>query len=260
MKNKMPVLFIGHGSPMNAIEKNKFTETLAALGKRIPKPKAILCVSAHWLTEGSFVTAMETPRTIHDFYGFPKALFEVQYPAPGDVTLADKVCSMISDPKVKPDYKEWGLDHGTWSVLKHMYPDADISVVQLSIDGRKSPEYHFELGKKLRSLREEGVLILGSGNIVHNLRRLNWDQAAPPFDWAIEFDGWVKEKLLSGEKELLVTDSMKTEAGKLSIPTEDHYQPLYYVLGASEDNDRLKFEYEGIDLGSISMRSFSYSV
>jgi len=257
---KMPALFIGHGSPMNALAENNFTKTLSFLGKKIPQPKAILMVSAHWMTDGTFITSMEKPKTIHDFYGFPKALFEIQYPAPGNPKLASEVQKEIPHPKISLDPDEWGLDHGTWSVLRHMYPKADIPVLQLSLNMKESHVYHFRLGADLKKLRERGVLIVGSGNIVHNLQRLNWEEAATPHDWALEFDGWAKEKILKRDFQSLQKDIHKTLAGKLSVPTMDHYYPLHYILGVANSNDEIKFEYEEIQNASISMRAVSVGI
>lgn len=252
----MPSLFIGHGSPMNAIANNTYTQRINALGDSLPKPTTILCISAHWLTEGTFVTHMKQPKTIHDFYGFPQALFDLEYNSPGSPEIANLVKSEITKTNVQLD-EGWGLDHGTWSVLTHMYPKADIPVLQLSIDIMKGPEYHFQLGQELSKLRERGVLILGSGNIVHNLRKISWDEKATPYDWALEFDLWTKEKLLKKDFKALTKDFLKTEAGKLSVPTMDHYYPLLYTIGTAQPSDELKFEFEEMQNGSISMRSIS---
>lgn len=251
---KMPVLFLGHGSPMNAIESNDFTRTLARLGQGLPVPKAIVCISAHWQTRGTWVTHMQNPKTIHDFYGFPQALFDVQYPAPGSPALAEKIQTKIVSPPIHRDDSQWGLDHGTWSVLKHIYPQAQIPIVQLSMDMTQSAEYHFQLGQQLTSWRQQGVLIVGSGNIVHNLRKLSWETNAKPFDWALEFDEWVQTKILDRDFSALVNEPLQTESGRLSIPTPDHYLPLLYTLGAAEKNDSIQFIYEGIQNSSISMR------
>jgi 4,5-DOPA dioxygenase extradiol len=250
----MPVLFIGHGNPMNAIRDTPFTRTLKELGKRLPRPKAVLCVSAHWMTEGTWVTHMGKPKTIHDFYGFPQELFDIKYPAPGDPATANLIIRDSADPAIHPDNEIWGLDHGSWSVLRHMYPEADIPVVQLSLDMTQPSEFHIELGEKLRHLREDGILIVGSGNIVHNLRRASFADDAPPFDWAIEFDVWVKHRLQDGDFRSIVRDARASAAGKLSIPTPDHWYPFLYTLGASDKSDVLRFEYEGIENSSISMR------
>lgn len=259
-KIKMPVLFIGHGSPMNALADNQYTQTLANLGKNIPVPKAILVVSAHWMTEGSWVTEMENPKTIHDFYGFPQKLFEVQYPAPGSPEFAKFIKESVKDPKIHGDTEAWGLDHGTWSVLKHMYPKANIPVLQLSIYMAQPPAYHFKLGQELAKFREQGVLILGSGNLVHNLRSIRWEADAKPYDWAIEFDEWIKAKLESRDFHSVMNKFSDTEAGRLSVPSLDHYYPLHYILGASDAKDELKFEYEEIQNGSISMRCLSFGL
>lgn len=256
--NRMPALFIGHGNPMNALADNPFTQSLHRLGRTIPRPKAVLCISAHWMSEGTWITHQKQPRTIHDFYGFPKALFDVQYPAPGSPEFAELVQSQIPDPKIHLDDELWGIDHGTWSVLKHMYPEADVPVLQLSVYMERPPEYHYELGRKLRALREQGFLILGSGNIVHNLRLMSWEEGAPPLDWAVEFDEWVKDRLLQRDFDSLIHQARATEAGKLSIPSPDHWYPFLYVLGAAEEGDTLKFEYEGIENGSISMRCLRF--
>jgi 4,5-DOPA dioxygenase extradiol len=254
---RMPVLFIGHGNPLNAIRDTRFTRTLAELGKQLPLPKAILCVSAHWMTEGTWVTHMQYPKTIHDFYGFPPELFAVQYPAPGAPATAERICQRSEDPSIQPDDNTWGLDHGTWSVLKHMYPAADVPVLQLSLDIARGPEFHFALGAQLKTLRDEGVLIVGSGNIVHNLRRVNFSDDAPPYDWAIEFDDWVKRRLLDRDYSGIVHDATRFPAGQLSIPTPDHWYPLLHTLGAADSADQLRFEYEGIENASISMRCLS---
>lgn len=256
---KMPLLFIGHGSPMNAIAENSFTKTLNDLGKNLPAPKAILCVSAHWMTQGTWATSMSDPKTIHDFYGFPKQLFDVQYKAKGSPDTASLIQSTLIDPKVRLDAHEWGLDHGTWSVLKHMYPNADIPVLQMSLSIQDPPEYHFKVGEQLKFLRDQGVLIVGSGNMVHNLRRIDWKEDAKPFDWAIEADEWMKKKIESRDFKSLIYNAIDSEAGKLSIPTWDHYYPLLYILGASDKKDQLKFEYEGFQNASISMRALSFS-
>lgn len=256
---KMPVLFLGHGSPMNAIEENDFTKSLKNISSKIPKPKAVLCISAHWLTEAPAVTSMLQPKTIHDFYGFPEALFKVQYPAAGQPELAKKISDNIKDPKIAQDDHEWGLDHGTWSVLRHVYPNADIPVVQLSIAIKNPGDFHLQMGEKLRWLREQGVLIVGSGNIVHNLRQIRWEPEAKAFDWALEFDQWTKEKMLARDFKTLAQKFSDTSAGRLSVPTPDHYYPLLYILGAADKNDEISFEYEGIQNGSISMRCVKFS-
>jgi 4,5-DOPA dioxygenase extradiol len=254
---RTPVYFIGHGSPMNALEQNEFTRSLNGMRKLFPKPKAVLCISAHWMTEGSWVTAMAKPKTIHDFYGFPKELFEVQYPAPGDPELAALICDQISD--VHPESETWGLDHGTWSVVRHIFPDADVPIIQLSLDMERPAEYHFKLGQKLRFLRAEGVLIIGSGNVVHNLRTMNWTTNVDPFEWASEYDAWIREKLLARDFKSLTFNFRDSDSGKLSVPTPEHYYPLLYSIGASDDSDEIEFIFEEIHNASISMRTMSFS-
>ncbi len=255
----MPTIFIGHGSPMNAIQNNAFTKTLITMAANLPQPKAILCISAHWLTEGTWVTGMQQPRTIHDFYGFPPELFDIQYPAPGSPEIASLVQSVVTDPSIQTDQEIWGLDHGTWSVLRHMYPNANVPVLQLSINHTRPFEFHYELGKQLRILREKEILIVGSGNIVHNLRKIKWEQNAEPYDWAVEFDQWVKDEIEKRNFSKLVMDQVtESKNGKLSIPTTEHYIPLLYVLGASNDKDSLHFDYDGIENASISMRSVRF--
>jgi 4,5-DOPA dioxygenase extradiol len=209
------------------------------------------------MTEGTWVTHMRHPETIHDFYGFPQELFDVQYPASGDPETAERILRQSSDPAIYPDDKAWGIDHGAWSVLRHMYPEADIPVLQLSLDVAQPPEFHFALGQKLKQLRSDGVLIVGSGNIVHNLRRFNFSDDAPPFDWAFEFDAWVKDQLQERNYDAIVNEATRSAAGKLSIPTPDHWYPLLYALGASDASDSLRFEHEGIDNASVSMRCLS---
>jgi 4,5-DOPA dioxygenase extradiol len=254
----MPALFIGHGSPMNAIENNAFTQTLTQLGTQLPKPSAIVCISAHWTTKGTFVTSTKNPKMIYDMYGFPEELYQVKYPAAGDENLAKEIQQKIEKPSVQLDNGEWGLDHGTWSVLKFLFPQSDVPVLQMSIDLKQSPEYHFELGKKLKQWRESGVLIIGSGNIVHNLRNISWKENETPFEWAVEFDEWFKQKLIDRDFSALMNDFGKTKSGQLSVPTLEHYLPLHYILGAANPKDELKFEYEGIQNGSISMRAFKF--
>lgn len=255
---KTPVFFIGHGSPMNALEDNSFTRSLKSMRDLCPSPKAVLCISAHWMTEGSWVTAMKEPKTIHDFYGFPPELFEVQYPAPGDPLVASQICDLVELPKLNLDNEMWGIDHGTWSVLRHIFPEAKTPVLQLSLDMQKPPEYHFELGKQLRKLRDKNILVVGSGNVVHNLRVLNWETHSAPFDWAIEYDSWIKEKLVARDFSSLTNDFLKSEAGRMSVPTMEHYYPLLYAIGASEEGDSLEFHFEEIHNASISMRTMSF--
>jgi len=245
---------------MNAIADNAYTRTLTSLGKSllVERPKAILVISAHWMTRGTFVTHMRKPRTIHDFGGFPRELFEVQYPAPGSPETADLVRSLVREPEVGIDDQEWGLDHGTWSVLKHLIPNADIPVLQMSISLFDPPEYHLKIGEQLRDLRSKGVLIIGSGNLVHNLRKIDWDENAQPYDWALEFDQWIADRLEARDIKSIVRDSLTSPAGKLSSPTPDHFLPLYYILGAADAKDELKTEFEQMQNASISMRSLSF--
>lgn len=251
LSNKMPVLFIGHGSPMNAIEDNEFSLAWEQAAREIPQPKGILCISAHWETRGSLVTAMEAPRTIHDFYGFPRPLFEKQYPAPGSPDMVDRVIRLIHQSTVLPD-QSWGLDHGTWSVLCRMYPKADVPVVQLSLDRSQENDQHYQLGRELRQLREDGVLIIGSGNIVHNLRMMVWEDTA--FDWAVEYDAKVKAWIVKGDHEAIIHYEKHGQPAMLSVNSAEHYLPLLYVLGLQEENEAVSFFAEKIWGGSISMR------
>jgi 4,5-DOPA dioxygenase extradiol len=254
---KMPVLFLGHGSPMNAIEENEFVEGFRNIGKSIPRPNAILCVSAHWETRGTFVTAMEQPRTIHDFGGFPKALFEVQYPAPGSPALAGETRSLITSTNVGADHK-WGLDHGAWSVIKHLYPDADVPVVQMSIDYYQTPQYHYDLMKELVSLRRRGVLIIGSGNMVHNLRMVAWDKFDADnfaFDWALEASEKMKRYILNGDHKNLINYRCHGKAFELAIPTPEHYLPLLYAMALKEENEEVKLFNDKAVAGSLTMTS-----
>jgi 4,5-DOPA dioxygenase extradiol len=252
---KMPVLFLGHGSPMNAIEENEFTKTWNELGTSIPKPKAILCISAHWETKGTFVTAMEQPRTIHDFGGFPQALFNVQYPAPGSPEVATEVQKLIRKTELQLDH-EWGLDHGTWSIIKHIYPDADVPVLQLSLDYSKPAQWHYELAKELAALRNKGVLIIGSGNVVHNLRMLQWHNPNATYDWAVEMNEAVKNYIVSGNHEPLIKYDTLGKAAALSIPSPEHYLPLLYTLGLQEEQEKVTVLNDMLQMGAIAMTSF----
>ena len=254
---KMPVLFIGHGSPMNAIEDNEFSQRWQQMGKEIPTPKAVVVISAHWLTKGTLVTAMPNPKTIHDFGGFPQALFDVQYPAPGSPELATEIQKLITNPAVELDH-DWGLDHGTWSVVKHMYPDADIPVLQLSIDYYKPAAYHYELAKQLLSLRKKGVLIIGSGNMVHNLRMVAWDKLNEPeygYDWALEMNDIFKNKISNGFHKELIQYEKLNKAATLAIPHPDHYYPLLYILALQTDSDKVEFFNDKAVGGSLTMTS-----
>jgi 4,5-DOPA dioxygenase extradiol len=252
---KMPVLFVGHGSPMNALVHNEWTRTLKQVADRLPKPEAIVCVSAHWQTRGVKVEALEHPKTIHDFYGFPEELSAIRYPADGDVALAEGIASSLRAFQAETDQK-WGLDHGTWSVLVHMYPEANIPVLQLSLDRGLSERGHWEVGKALRELREKNVLILGSGNIVHNLRLVNWrEQNPPPFPWNIEFDRAIAKALEDRDTDLLVDHARRLpEISRLAVPTNEHYHPLLSTYGASDEEDRISFPFTGYEMASLSMR------
>lgn len=254
--SKMPVLFLGHGSPMNAIEENEFVTGFRSIVKEIPKPNAILCVSAHWETKGTFVTAMQNPPTIHDFGGFPKELFAVQYPAPGSPDLAKQTKSLISKTEVGLDEK-WGLDHGAWSVIKHLYPNADIPVIQMSIDYSQTPQYHYELAQQIKSLREKGVLIIGSGNIVHNLGKVEWRRLNKTFgyDWAIEANDRMKKFILDGNHKELINFRSQGKAFDLAIPTPEHYLPLLYSLAMQEKNEEVKLFNDKAVAGALTMTS-----
>lgn len=251
---KMPVLFLGHGSPMNAIELNEFSSGWRAVGKSLPVPVAILCISAHWETRGTFVTAMEKPRTIHDFGGFPQALFEVQYPAPGSPVLAIETSNLITQTQVGHD-ETWGLDHGAWSVIKHLYPKADIPVIQLSLDYSMTPQQHYDLAKELSALREKGVLIIGSGNIVHNLRTIDWKNQQGGYDWAIEADTKVRELIADNNHKPLIDYDKAGRAFGMAIPTPEHYLPLLYTLALQGKNEEASFFNTKTIMGSISMTS-----
>jgi 4,5-DOPA dioxygenase extradiol len=252
---RMPVLFVGHGSPMNAIENNPYTQSWRELGKKLPKPQAILVISAHWLTRGSLLTAMERPKTIHDFGGFPQTLFDQQYPAPGAPGMAAYTKEIVTHTDLKLDH-DWGLDHGSWSVLLPMFPAADIPVYQLSIDYYKQLSWHYELGKQLAKLREKGVLIIGSGNIVHNLGRINWSGDGKVFDWALEFDAKFK-KWIDGQahRSVINYQQLLGKTADMAHPTNDHLLPLYYILALQQKNENLTYFNDKIDMGSISMRS-----
>lgn len=249
----MPALFIGHGSPMNAIEQNDYTRRWAELGKKLPRPKAILTISAHWLTRDTRVTAMERPKTIHDFGGFPQALFDAQYPAPGSPDFAELTKKIVTKTSVHSDF-EWGLDHGTWSFLLPMYPLADIPVFQLSLDYYKPMQYHYELAKELNELRKKGVMIIGSGNIVHNLGLL--DFSGKTFDWATDFDEKIKLFLLDKNHDGIINYAKIGNAARLAVPTHDHYLPLIYAIAQQGKNEQISFFNEKTEMGSVSMRSF----
>ena len=251
----MPAVFVGHGNPMNALHRNAWTEAWAALGKAIPHPRAILAVSAHWYVRGTRVTADESPKTIHDFGGFPPELYQVEYPAPGSPGLAHRVQELLSPIQVVAA-KDWGLDHGTWSVLAHLFPQADVPVVQLGIDRSQPPAFHHALGERLSALREEGILVLGSGNLVHNLEAYAWgDHSTAPYEWAVRFEDLVKELVLTGHHKPLIEYAKLGPEALLSVPTPDHYLPLLYVLGLQRQGERVGFPSSGVDGGSISMLS-----
>lgn len=253
MSRPTPVIFFGHGNPLNAVQKNGYTNRWAAIGSSIPQPKAVLCVSAHWYLPKTAVTAMPSPRTIHDFGGFPRELYEVQYPAPGSPELARRVRDLLAPIPVTLD-ESWGLDHGTWSVLSHVFPHADIPVAQLSIDETREPQFHYEVGKLLAPLRDEGVLVIGSGNIVHNLHTYAWGKhEVEPFDWAVRFETRARELLLKGEDGPLVNYESLGRDALLSAPTPDHYLPLLYVIALRRAGEKVSFPVEGFDGGSISM-------
>lgn len=248
----MPAVFFGHGSPMNALESNRYTAAWRQLGQTLPRPRAILAVSAHWYTRGTLVTAMARPRTIHDFFGFPQALFDVRYPAPGDPALAARVRELVAPTEVALD-QSWGLDHGTWSVLVHAYPDADVPVVQLSMDGSKPPAWHLALGARLAPLRDEGVLIVGSGNVVHNLRAIRRESDAEPYDWAVRYESEVRGAIGRGDFAAVADYESAGEDARHSVPTPDHFLPLLYVLGTRRGSETVSIPLHGIQNASISM-------
>lgn len=254
---RMPVLFLGHGSPMNAIEENQFVQGFRKAASEIPKPNAILCISAHWYTAGTKVTAMDLPQTIHDFGGFPQALFNVQYPAPGNPGLAKETADLLAPVMVEEDH-QWGLDHGAWSVIRHMYPDADIPVIQMSIDYTKPPQYHFDLAKRLEKLREKGVLIIGSGNIIHNLRLIDWrniNTVGAGWDWAIEAREKTNQWLLEGNFNAIVNYHQQGTSLQYAVPSPDHYLPLLYSLGLKQPSEDLSLFNDELIGGSLSMTS-----
>jgi 4,5-DOPA dioxygenase extradiol len=255
---RLPALFLGHGNPMNALQSNPWTRGWAALGAALPRPRAVLSISAHWYIEGTAVTAMEKPRTIHDFGGFPRELFAVRYPAPGDAALAARVQQLLAPLPVSADHA-WGLDHGTWSVLCHLFPQADVPVVQLSIDETQPPAFHYALGARLAPLRAEGILLLGSGDIVHNLHAYAWGRhPQEPYDWALRFEARVRERLTSGDHTPLIDYTTLGRDALLAVPTPEHYLPLLYVLGASVPGEPVSFPVEGVDGGSVSMLAVQF--
>jgi 4,5-DOPA dioxygenase extradiol len=255
MSDLLPAIFFGHGNPMNAVLSNSYTEAWRRIGERTGRPKAILSISAHWFVPETGVTISTAPRTIHDFGGFPRELYQVQYPAPGDPDLARRVQKLLAPLPVQLD-NSWGLDHGTWSVLRHVYPDADVPVVQLSIDESQPAIFHFDIGRKLAPLRQEGILIVGSGNLVHNLHTYAWGKHMPdPYDWAVRFEQEAKDAMLAGEHKPLIDYERFGPDAMLSIPTPDHYLPLLYVIGTRQRGEAVTFPVEGVDGGSISMLS-----
>lgn len=255
LSQRQPAVFVGHGSPMYALEPNRYTAARATLGKSLKRPDAILVVSAHWVTRGAWVTAMSKPKTIHDFGGFPQALFDVRYPAPGCPALADRVQELLNVP-VTLEENEWGLDHGAWSVLKYLYPHADIPVVQLSLDGSKSASEHYELAKQLRPLRDENILILSSGNVVHNLRTIDWHDDAKVYPWANQFNQFFISRMLAREHAPLLAWEDFGDAAHLSIPTPEHYWPALYTLALQDEHEQAQILIDGIEMSSIGMLSF----
>jgi 4,5-DOPA dioxygenase extradiol len=253
---KMPVLFLGHGSPMNAIQENEFVAGFRNVAKQIPKPQAILCVSAHWETRGTHVTAMQKPVTIHDFGGFPRELYEVQYPAPGSPELAKQTKSIVKKTEVHLDEK-WGLDHGAWSVIKHLYPQADVPVIQMSLDYNQTPHYHYELARELASLRQKGILIIGSGNMVHNLGMVAWQHLDKEFayDWALEASDKMKNFILNDHHQELINYTSHGRAYNLAIPSPEHYLPLLYTLALKEKNDKVSLFNDKPVAGALTMTS-----
>jgi len=255
--DRMPVLFVGHGSPMYVIEENEFTRTWQKLGESISTPKAILCISAHWETRGTLITAMPKPPTIHDFGGFPSELYEIQYPAPGNPELANELIQTIQSSDIMADNK-WGLDHGAWSVIMRMYPKAEIPVLQMSLDYNKSPEEHYELAKELASFRDKGILIIGSGNMVHNLHKVAWDQQDDEeygFDWALEANELFKKLILSNHHKELINYQLLGQAVQMAVPTPDHYLPLLYALALKSETESVSFFNDKAVMGSLTMTS-----
>jgi len=255
MTKPMPAIFFGHGNPMNAVQINPWTKAWSDIRNSIPKPKSIVCVSAHWYLSATLVTAQEQPRTIHDFGGFPRELYQINYPARGNTELAKRVIDLLAPLSVGLDTR-WGLDHGTWSVLRHVFPEADVPVIQLSIDDTQPAEFHYETAKRLSSLRDEGVLIMGSGNLVHNLHAYAWGrQQVEPLDWAVRFEAQARELLLTGAHDPLIAYETLGRDATLSIPTPDHYLPLLYVIAQMREGEPISFPVEGFDGGSVSMLS-----
>jgi len=250
---RMPALFVGHGNPMITLDDSAYTRAWAALGKSLPRPRAVLCISAHWYVPATLVTGDEQPKTIHDFGGFPQPLYEIQYPAPGDPALARHVSDLLAPDDAALD-NQWGLDHGTWTVLRHLYPDADVPVIQLSLNRERDAAWHFALAGRLRPLRDENVLIVGSGNLVHNLRAYAWDgSSVAAYDWATRFEAMARQRIMAADFEPLVDYAAQGPDAKLAVPTPDHYLPLLYVLAQHGAGERITFPVEGFDGGSMSM-------
>jgi 4,5-DOPA dioxygenase extradiol len=256
---RAPAVFFGHGNPMNALG-GPFADAWRAMGQEMTKPKAVLMVSAHWFVDHTAVTAMVQPRTIYDFYGFPPALYAVSYPAPGDAGLVRRVTDLLAGEVAVRADQDWGLDHGTWSVLAHVFPDADVPVVQLSIDANQPPEFHYRLGQKLAALRDEGVMIAGSGDVVHNLRAARLAGGIPPYDWAVRFNDQVKADIASGDHAALMAGAGISADAALSIPTDEHWLPQLYVLGAAKAGEEPAFFTDVIDAGSVSMLGVGYGM
>ena len=255
--SKMPMMFIGHGSPMNAIEDNRYTRSWKEMAKKIPKPESIVSISAHWYTNGTKIMNEENPKTIYDMYGFPKELYEISYNVPGNPKLAENVKSLISKQSVFDN--SWGIDHGTWSVLVHMYPERDIPVFQISIDASAPPEVHYQTGKELKSLRDQGVLLFGTGNIVHNLRMIDWGMDDKGFDWAYKFDDYIRENIENRNHENVINYLSLGETAKLAVPTPDHFNPILYILGAYDKEDKISTYNNSCMMGSLSMTSYLFS-
>lgn len=253
---KMPVIFVGHGSPMNAIEDNQYTRGWKDMAAKIPKPQAIISISAHWYTKGTKVMNEENPKTIYDMYGFPKELYEIVYDSPGNPPLAEKSRELISKDSVFDN--SWGIDHGTWSVLVHMYPERDIPLFQISIDAAAPPEEHYKIGRELKPLREQGVLILGSGNIVHNLRMVDWSMGAEGFDWAHEFDDYIKENIENRNHAAILNYKNLGRTAELAVPITDHFNPILYAIGACDDEDKISVYNYSCEMGSLSMTSYIF--
>jgi len=254
---RMPAVFIGHGTPFNALHSNRFTQAWSDFGRQIPRPRAILAISAHWYVGATAATAMSKPPTVHDFYGFPQEMYEISYPAPGAPEMVSTLQELVAPVWLQGDTGQWGLDHGTWSVLVHMFPEADVPVVQLSIDGRQPAAYHLELGKRLAPLREEGVLVMGSGNIVHNLRLMDRSRLGDGPEWASRYDAMVQRYVAEGDDDALVAYERHPDAD-LAVPTPDHYLPLLYAAGLRRNDEPAEVIVDGLDIGCVSMTSVRF--